>query len=147
MKKKNWKMEIRPTVTIAIPVLACLLAAVPGASAGASADTQSIDGILVNQTVTVAGQEFHAVFAALWSDKPGVGGYAIVLRERPSAARGTSIEVEHANRPLFRAYLPPARAQVRALAAAAVEAAYGAALDSQVQHLLPGDPDLARDEI
>jgi hypothetical protein len=76
-----------------------------------------------------------------------VGGYAIVLRERPSAARGTSIEVEHANRPLFRAFLPPARAQVRALAAAAVEAAYGAALDSQVQHLLPGDPDLARDEI
>lgn len=115
--------------------------------AGSAATQEAIDGIVVNQTVTVAGQEFHAAFAALWSDKPGVGGYAIVLRERPSAARGTSIEVEHANRPLFRAFLPPARAQARALAAAAVEAAYGAALDSQVQHLLPGDPDLARDEI
>lgn len=142
-------MAIKAALHLGIIILAWLLAATSGAAAGTEVATQreSVDGILVNQTITVAGQEFHAAFAAIWSDKPGVGAYAIVIRERPSAGRGTSIEVEHANRPLFRAFLPPARAQIRALAEEAVESAYAAALDSQVQHLLPGDPDLAPDEI
>lgn len=114
---------------------------------GAGLPQDPVEGILVNQTVTVAGQEFHAAFAAMWADKPGVAGYAVLVRERPSAARGTTIEVEHAGRLLFRAFLPPTRAQVRPLAAQAVDAAYEAALASQVQPLLPADGDLAPDEI
>ncbi|GAB3413686.1 curli production assembly/transport protein CsgE [Massilia agilis] len=135
-----WRVAVNTIAAVAL-----LFASV--ATAGYVAAQDPVEGILVNQTVTVAGQEFHAAFAAMWADKPGVAGYAVLVRERPSAARGTTIEVEHAGRLLFRAFLPPTRAQVRPLAAQAVDAAYEAALASQVQPLLPADGDLAPDEI
>ncbi|GAB3438936.1 curli production assembly/transport protein CsgE [Massilia solisilvae] len=137
---------MRRAGTIAAAALALLFARMATAG-GVPPQQDPVEGILVNQTVTVAGQEFHAAFAAMWADKPGVAGYAVLVRERPSAARGTTIEVEHAGRLLFRAFLPPTRAQVRPLAAQAVDAAYDAALASQVQPLLPADGDLAPDEI
>jgi curli production assembly/transport component CsgE len=107
---------------------------------------EAIAGILVNQTVTVAGQEFHAAFAAMWADKPEIPAYGLAIRERPSARRGTTVEVEHANHIVFRAYLPPARAQIRPLAEQAVEMVYENAVAAQVQLLLRDD-DLAADEI
>jgi curli production assembly/transport component CsgE len=128
------------------PRTLCLLLflALPGL-AGAGGQ-ESIAGILANQTVTVAGQEFHAAFATMWADKPEIPAYGLAIRERPSARRGTTIEVEHANQVIFRAYLPPARAQIRPLAEQAVEMVYENALAAQVQ-LLVRDDDLAADEI
>ena len=111
-----------------------------------TAEHHAIADILVNQTVTVAGQEFHAAFAALWADKPEIPGYGLAIRERPSARRGTTVEVEHGNRVVFRAYLPPARSQIRPLAEQAVEMVYENAVAAQVQQLLRDD-DLAPDEI
>jgi curli production assembly/transport component CsgE len=108
-------------------------------------ERQAMDGILVNQTITVAGQEFHGAFAALWSDKPDIPGYGLAIHERPSARRGTTIEVEHANRVVFRAWLPPARSQIRPLAEQAVDLVYESAVAAQVQQLLHDD-DLAPDE-
>lgn len=107
---------------------------------------RAIEGILVNQTVTVAGQEFHAAFAAMWADKPDVAGYWLAIRERPSPRRGTTVEVEHNNRIVFSAWLPPSRAQVRPLAEQAVEAVYQHAVTAQLQGLMRDD-DLAPDEI
>lgn len=106
----------------------------------------SIEDILVNQTVTVAGQEFHAAFATLWADKPAIAGYGLAIRERPSARRGTTIEVEHLGRIVFRAFLPPSRAQIRPLAEQAVDMVYENAVAAQVQQLMR-DGDLAPDEI
>lgn len=106
----------------------------------------AVEGILVNQTVTVAGQEFHAAFAGLWADKPDVTGYWLAIRERPSPRRGTTVEVEHNNRIVFSAWLPPSRAQVRPLAEQAVEAVYQQAVTAQLRGLMRDD-DLAPDEI
>jgi len=118
----------------------------PGLDGAGAAEHEAIAGILVNQTVTVAGQEFHAAFAVLWADKPEIPGYGLAIRERPSARRGTTVEVEHANRIVFRAWLPPARSQIRPLAEQAVETVYENAVAAQVQQLLRDD-DLASDEI
>jgi curli production assembly/transport component CsgE len=124
-----------------------ILLILPGLNGAAgAAEQESVAGILVNQTVTVAGQEFHAAFAALWADKPELPAYGLAVRERPSARRGTTVEVEHANRIVFRAYLPPARAHIRPLAEQAVEMVYENAVAAQVQ-LLVRDDDLAADEI
>jgi curli production assembly/transport component CsgE len=136
-----------------ICVLPCLLllhgpgAAAPATAAdhGAAAN-ETIDGIIVNHTVTVAGQEFHAAFAALWSDKPSLPDYAMVVRERPSASRGTTVEVEHGNQMIFRILLPPARWQIRALAGQAVDVVYENAIGAQLQQLMRRDDDLAPDE-
>jgi curli production assembly/transport component CsgE len=129
-------------------VFLCLMLCLRSGSAGVPGPdaADSIDSILVNQTVTVAGQEFHAAFASLWSDKPSLPGYALAIRERPSARRGTTVEVEHGNQTVFRAYLPPSRAQIRALAEQAVAIVYEDAVAAQVQHLLRDD-DLASDEL
>ena len=112
----------------------------------ARAQSGAMDGMLVNQTITVAGQEFHGAFAAMWSDKPDISGYGLAIRERPSARRGTTIEVEHASRVVFRAWLPPARPQIRPLAEQAVEQVYESAIAAQVQQL-QHDDDLAPDEL
>jgi curli production assembly/transport component CsgE len=135
--------------TISTALLACLLVAgATHAQSGAfnPVERQSMDGLLVNQTITVAGQAFHSAFAAAWSDKPEMPGYGLAIRERPSARRGTAIEVEHANHVVFRAWLPPARSQIRPLAEQAVEQVYENAVAAQVQQLLRDD-DLAADEI
>jgi curli production assembly/transport component CsgE len=141
------KTTRKPGFSVFLCLMLCLRAGsagVPGPDAAPVSD--SIDSILVNQTVTVAGQEFHATFAALWSDKPSLTGYALAIRERPSARRGTTVEVEHGNQTVFRAYLPPSRAQIRALAEQAVAIVYEDAVAAQVQHLLRDD-DLASDEL
>ena len=106
--------------------------------------SEPIDDLLVNQTITVAGQEFHTAFAALWVDRPGMPGIALTIRERPSARRGSTIDVEHANRVIFSAPLPPARAQIRPLAAQAVQIVHEHAVAQQVRQLLRDD-DLASD--
>jgi curli production assembly/transport component CsgE len=143
-----------PTHYIRLWVLPCLLLleAAAGAAPGptpsepGTAANEILDGIIVNQTVTVAGQEFHTAFAALWSDKPGLSSGAISIRERPSASRGTTVEVQRANHVVFRATLPPARSQLRALAEQAVEVVYENAVSAQVQQFMLRDDDLAPDE-
>lgn len=145
---------MKPAAIIPKLILPCLLVLhMAGAAshalapdAGSAAQQEAIDGIVVNQTVTVAGQEFHAAFAALWSDKPPLPGYALAIRERPSARRGTTVDIEHGNRIVFRAWLPPARAQIRLLAQQAVDIVYEDAVAAQVKHLLRDD-DMASDEI
>lgn len=117
----------------------------PAGTAGA-AGYEVTEGIVVNQTVTVAGQEFHAAFAAAWADKPELAGHGLAIRERPSARRGTTVEVEHRGRVVFRAHLPPSRAQIRPLAEQAVDMVYDSAVAAQVQQLMRDD-DLAPDEI
>jgi curli production assembly/transport component CsgE len=137
-----------PNRTISTALLSWLLAAsLAQAQSGVigPVERQAMDGILVNQTITVAGQAFHSAFAAAWSDKPEIAGYGLAIRERPSARRGTTIEVEHANHVVFRAWLPPARSQIRPLAEQAVEQVYENAVAAQVQQLLRDD-DLAADE-
>lgn len=124
----------------------CLAAVVALCAPAQAAEHGAVEGIVVNQTVTVAGQEFHAAFAASWADKPELPGYELAIRERPSARRGTTVEVEHRGRVVFRAILPPSRAQIGPLAGQAVDAVYEHAVAAQVQHLVRDD-DLAPDEI
>ena len=128
--------------------IACLLLGLPTAGA-APADAEAgdpVENILVNQTITVAGQAFHAAFAALWADLPAMPGVGLAIRERPSARRGTAVEVEHANRIVFSAVLPPARANIRPLAEQAVQVVHEHAVAQQVRRLLRDD-DLALDEL
>ena len=122
--------------------------AAPGEAPGA-ADKNSLqqdgDGIVTNQSVTVAGHDFFSHFMAAWRDKPDNERYTLAVRERPSARLGSLVRIEFARRTVFETRLPPSRAQLRALGADAAEAAYQAVL-ADTQRVLVGEPDLARDE-
>ena len=104
-------------------------------------------GVITNQTVTVAGQDFYSYFAAAWHEKDPSDNYALSIKERPSARFGNEVTVEFAQRKVFRAYLPPARASIKLLGAEAAEITYQGVLQSDLQNKLVRDPDMAADEI
>lgn len=103
-------------------------------------------GVIINQAITVAGQDFYQYFSSAWRDKDGSERYTLAIRERPSARWGSEIWVEYGQRRLYHAYLPPARASIRAMSESAAEIAFQAAVQADLQRLLTNDSDLGGDE-
>lgn len=104
-------------------------------------------GVVTDQAVTVAGQDFYKYFVNAWRDKEGSERYSLAVHERPSARWGSEIWVEFAQRRVFRTYLPAARAAIKPIGEQAAEIAYQAVLQADVQRQLVNDADLGRDEI
>ncbi len=104
-------------------------------------------GVVVNQTVTVAGQDFFQYFVALWRDKPNNERYAVSVHERPSARWGNRVWIEYQQKTMFQAVLPTLRASVPEISARAVEIAYQNIMDADIQRLLYRDKDLGPDEM
>jgi curli production assembly/transport component CsgE len=108
---------------------------------------EQLGGIVTDQTITTAGQDFYQYFSALWHDKPLSQQFAIAVRERLSARQGNRVQVEYANRTVFEGVLPAARGNVRALSERAADIAYDAVSTTEATRLLFHDPDLAADEL
>jgi curli production assembly/transport component CsgE len=104
-------------------------------------------GVVVNQTVTVAGQDFYQYFVSAWRDRDMSERFAISIRERPSARWGSLIWIEYAERRIFQSQLPTGRAGIKALSEQAVDFAYQKLADAEVERLLFRDPDFGPDEI
>ncbi len=104
-------------------------------------------GVVVNQTVTVAGQDFYQYFVSYWRDKANSERYAVSVHERPSARWGSQVWVEFAQKRVFQASLPSARSNIQAVSVQAVEIAYQNVMDAEVQRVLFRDKDLAPDEM
>lgn len=104
-------------------------------------------GVVTNQTVTVAGQDFFQHFVAAWRDRDLSERFSISIHERPSARWGSQIWVEYAQRRIFQASLPAARASIKALSEQAVDATYQQVTDADVGRLLFREADIGRDEI
>jgi curli production assembly/transport component CsgE len=109
------------------------------------ADTDG--GVVTNQVITVAGQDFYQHFVNAWRDKDGSERYTLAIHERPSARWGSEIWIEFAQRRVFRTYLPPARAAIKPISEEAANITYQAVLQADVQRQLIHDADLGRDEI
>jgi curli production assembly/transport component CsgE len=127
--------------------LAAALALVLAAGPSARAAAEPLAGVVLDQTVTVAGHEFYEHFCAFWHDKPMNEMFAIAIRERLSARRGNQVVVEYAGRVLFQGALPPARADVRPVSQQAVEISYESVANAEVQRLLFSNDELAPDEL
>lgn len=124
-------------------------AAAPGvidkANQSIRADTDS--GVITNQTITVAGQDFFQYFVVAWREKQASEHYTLSIHERPSARWGSEIWIEFAHRRVFRTYLPPARASIRFISAEAAEITFQRVLQADLQNKLIHDADLGRDEL
>lgn len=109
---------------------------------------QDLDaGVVVNQTITIVGQDFYQSFVTAWRDKPLSERYTVSVHERPSARLGSQVWVEYANRRVFQTFLPPARARLKESSLEAVEVAYQSIVEADVLNLLFRDPDLGPDEL
>ena len=105
-----------------------------------------IGGIVTDQTITPAGQDFYRLFTTLWHDKPLNERFNIAMRERPSARLGNTIRIDLGNQTIFRALLPTARGNLRALSERAVDIVYDNIAAAETARLLLRDDDLAGDE-
>ena len=127
--------------------LPCAGAQQNGATIGAHVQKELYGGVVVNQTVTVAGQDFYQYFVALWRDQANSERYAISVHERPSARWGSQVWVEYAQKRVFQAALPSTRAHVQPISARAVAIAYANVMQADVQRLLYRDKDIGADEL
>lgn len=105
-----------------------------------------VGGLVTNQAITPAGQDFFQAFTALWQDNALHERYSIAIREWPSAKTGNAIQVDYGNRTVFRAVLPAGRGAARELGADAVELAFDNIAAAEAECLLFGGGDLAAEE-
>lgn len=107
---------------------------------------QDVGGLVVAQTMTMAGRAFYDSFASTWHDKDPDGRFSVSITERPTARLGSQVFVDYGNRRLFQMFLPPNRSLIPEIGAGAAAQVYQAILDYQVAQFF-GDPDIGRDEL
>lgn len=108
---------------------------------------EAYPGVVVNQTVTVAGQDFYQRFVAAWRERDLSERFSISIHERPSPRWGSQVWIEFAQRRIFQSALPGGRGEIQALAEKAIETAYQLIADAEVDRLLFRDADVGPDEI
>jgi curli production assembly/transport component CsgE len=104
-------------------------------------------GIVTNQTITVAGQDFYQFFSTFWRDKPLSERFAVTIGERPSVRWGNQVWVEYANRRVFETTLPASRSYIKAIGEQAVEISYKNIIQTEADRLLFRDQDIGQDEM
>jgi curli production assembly/transport component CsgE len=109
--------------------------------------SETYGGVVVNQTITVAGQNFYQCFVAFWRDREMSDRYAISIHERPSARWGTQVWIEYAQKRVFQAFLPSSIANIKALSEQAAEVAQQKVADVEVDRLLFREAEFGPDEI
>jgi curli production assembly/transport component CsgE len=104
-------------------------------------------GVITNQTLTVAGQDFYQYFVAAWRERELSERFAVSVRERPSARWGSQVWIEYAQRRIFQAQLPSGRSGIKVLSEQAVDVAYQQLADADAERVLFKDPDVGPDEM
>lgn len=142
-------------LTTAIALSLCAASIAHGQTAldatGSLTDSRALNrehfgGLVVGQTVTLAGRAFYDSFAAAWQELDEPGRFNVAISERPTARLGSQVFVDYGNRRLLQMFIPPNRALIPAIGAEAAAQVFQAILDYQVAQVF-GDPDLARDEL
>jgi curli production assembly/transport component CsgE len=131
-------------------IVVCILALylwMPTSQAEVVSRQEIYGGVVANQTVTVAGQDFYQSFVAAWRDRDLSERFSISIHERPSARWGSQVWIEFAQRRIFQAALPTGRGGIRSLAEQAIEVAYQLIGEAEVDRLLFRDVDVGPDEM
>lgn len=108
-------------------------------------NSNEVGGLVVGQTITMAGRTFYDSFASVWNEKDQAGRFTVAVSERPTARLGSQVFVDYGNRRMYQTFLPPNRTLIPAIAADAAAQIYQAILDYQLAQFF-GDPDMGRDE-
>jgi curli production assembly/transport component CsgE len=104
-------------------------------------------GLVTNQTITVAGQDFYRYFVASWQELAISGRFAISIHERPSARWGSQIWIEFAQRRIVQMALPAGRSGIRAISEQAAAVVQQRIIDAELERTLFRNADLGADEI
>lgn len=113
----------------------------------ASSALDLFEGIVIDQTITRSGKDFYQMFSSQWHDQPLSERYTVSVKEQPSARFGSQVYIVFGHKRVFQGQISPNRSQIKILSEAAVEMAYKAVTEGEMQRLLFKDPDLGHDEI
>ena len=105
-----------------------------------------ITGLVIDQTLTSVGHEFHSNFANFWKDLPCIDHRILTIYERPSARWGSLVWVEYEHQTAYRAFLAPTTARRKHTAEGAARFVCDQVSELDIQKALFVDPDMARDE-
>lgn len=107
---------------------------------------QDIDGsIVVDHTITMIAHEFYQHFVKFWRDQPASATHNLAIYERPTAAWGSIVWIEHDSKVIFRANLFSARSKTESVAEMAATSISQQLEQISLQQLLFDDPDLTKE--
>jgi len=107
---------------------------------------QDIDGsIVVDHTITMIAHEFYQHFVKFWRDQPASATHNLTIYERPTAAWGSIVWIEHDSKVIFRANLFSARSRTESVAEMAAANINQQLEQMSLQQLLFDDPDLTKE--
>ena len=138
---------VAPVVLMALVLAVPATAQVRAAPAPSARVNDGVEGIIVNATISAAGQEFFRDFTELWREKPDADTYNLSVMERPSRRFGNLIWVTFGEKRVYQGFLPVKLDRVRALCEQAVETTYANLITLGMMTSASSDPDVASDEI
>ncbi|MBD5805378.1 curli assembly protein CsgE [Azoarcus sp. Aa7] len=147
-----------------LPVVALLIAFCPPLPVAAANEDGPIDsgaltelangtleqatGFIVDRTITHFGGEFVRQFAQFWRTQADTGSVDLTIVEKPSARWGSTVIVEHNNRPVARVFLQAGSSNsIRPLAQNTAQYMAGRIANIALLNRLAVDPDLGKEEL
>lgn len=111
-------------------------------------DTEGgINGLIVDQTMTVLGRNFYFYFSQKLNDKHENLSINLSVKERPTALSGSIITIFHFNTPIYRTSLSPGLQQAETKAEQAVDNISVYLLRWKLDRKFSDKTDLAPDEL
>ncbi|WP_086980999.1 curli production assembly/transport protein CsgE [Vibrio aphrogenes] len=106
-----------------------------------------IDGIIIDQTMTVLGRNFYFYFSQNLNEQHEDLSINLSVKERPTALSGSIITVFHFNTPIYRTSLSPGLQQAELKAKQAVDNISYYLLKWKLERKYSDKTDLAPDEL
>lgn len=110
-------------------------------------DLNEISGVVVGQTITRLGAEFHSEFSQALNAQYADLRENFTIKERPTALSGSIISVFHSQTLIYRTALSPGRKKIQEKAHNAVQAVSSYIVRWQAERLLQDTFDLDHEEI
>ncbi|WP_028239018.1 curli production assembly/transport protein CsgE [Stutzerimonas azotifigens] len=117
-----------------------------GLSAGAWAEEAEVYGLVIDNTISRFGHDFHRYLSARLQDVSPMD-FDLVVRERPSARWGSLVWVEYDQQIVYRRFLQPNASQLEEIAGQAADQVLEQINRTKLQNLLQDTFDLDRDEL
>ena len=76
-------------------------------------DSDPLQGLVINRTITVLGWDFYQSFSEIWQALYPDSKNTITITERPTAQFGSEIWISYLDQTVFHTFLSPARSRAR----------------------------------
>lgn len=105
-----------------------------------------LQGVIVNRTVTVLGNDFYQYFTSYWNTVNQDSRYSIAIYERPTARWGSEVWIQFRQQRVFHTFLAPARQAAKDVAENAAHIVEQNIMRAELQRMTFMDQDLGPEE-